>query len=126
MRCLFAPRSNHRRCGAAKSTYSRQAPPGLGLLGSGLLRGGLLGRLTLGLLPHPDALSRGALDLEELQGRHQVDELRISPVPGVEVWRLLGDVGADTTEVRPTVVVGRGIDPLAQQLHELGVTSQLL
>src|SRR5512145_3124754 len=96
------------------------APPGACSSGSCLLR-----RLPLGLLSHLDSLSRGPLDLEELDRGDQVEQLGVAPVARVEVRRLLDDVRAYASEVGPAVVVRGRVDPLAQQLDQLGVPTEL-
>src|ERR1035437_5830056 len=64
-----------------------------------------LGHLTLRLLTHPHPLPGRALDLEESDSGHQIDQLGVAPVAGVESRLLLGDIACDAAEVGPTVVV---------------------
>src|SRR6185312_1264383 len=56
----------------------------------------------------------------------QIAELGVPPGAGVEVGSLVADLRPDATQMRPTVLVGRSFDALAQEFDQLDVALELV
>ena len=64
--------------------------------------------------------------IKKTDGQYEVAELSIAIISRVELWRLLGDVMADTAKVGPAAIVRYGFNSAANKVHQLSVRFELI